>query len=49
VKGNRVFGERFGVITDGITSTEDSFTDDDFFPGISSLYLNNLAKTPTRT
>jgi hypothetical protein len=26
--------------TDGITSTDDSFPDEDFFPDISSLYID---------
>jgi hypothetical protein len=37
------FGERFGAITDGITSIEESFIDDDFFPNINNLYINDMA------
>jgi hypothetical protein len=43
VRGNRVFGERFGATTDGITSTDDSFPDDDFFPDFNTLYINVTA------
>jgi hypothetical protein len=43
VRGNQVFGVRFCVTTDGITSTDDSFPDEDFFPNISSLYIDDMA------
>jgi hypothetical protein len=56
VRGHQVFRERFCATTDGITSTDDSFPDEDFFPDISSLYINDMAdanamptSTPTRT
>jgi hypothetical protein len=44
VRGDQVWGlGRFGTNIDGITSIEDSFPGDDFFPNISSLYLNDMA------
>jgi hypothetical protein len=43
VRGDQVFGERFYVTTDGITSTDDSFPDEDFFPDISNLYIDDMA------
>jgi hypothetical protein len=43
VRGDQVFGERFYVTTDGITSTDDSFPDEDFFPDISALYIDDMA------
>jgi hypothetical protein len=43
VRGDQVFGERFCATTDGITSTDDSFPDEDFFPDISSLYIDDMA------
>jgi hypothetical protein len=43
VRGDQVFGERFCVTTDGITSTDDSFPDKDFFPDINSLYIDDMA------
>jgi hypothetical protein len=43
VRGDQVFGERFCATTDGITSTDDSFPDENFFPDISSLYINDMA------
>jgi hypothetical protein len=43
VRGDQVFGERFCATTDGITSTDDSFPDEDFFPDISSLYFDDMA------
>jgi hypothetical protein len=36
VRGDQVFGERFGTTTVDITSTEDFFFD------ISSLYINDM-------
>jgi hypothetical protein len=42
VRGDQVFGERFCATTDGITSTDDSFPDEDFFPDISSLYIDDM-------
>jgi hypothetical protein len=51
VRGDQVFGERFCVTTDGITSTDDSFPDENFFPDISALYIDDRPTTlvPTRT
>jgi hypothetical protein len=43
VRGDQVFGEPFCATTDGITSTDDSFPDEDFFPDISSLYIDDMA------
>jgi hypothetical protein len=43
LRGNEVFGERFCATTDGITSTDDSFPDEDFFPDISALYIDDMA------
>jgi hypothetical protein len=43
VRGDQVFGERFCATTDGITSTDDSFPDEDFFPDISALYIDDMA------
>jgi hypothetical protein len=43
VRGDQVFGERFCATDDGITSTDDSFLDEDFFPDISSLYIDDMA------
>jgi hypothetical protein len=43
VRGDQVFGERFYATTDGIMSTDDSFPDEDFFPDISALYINDMA------
>jgi hypothetical protein len=43
VRGNQVFGERFCATTDGITSTDDSFPDEEFFPDISGHYIDNMA------
>jgi hypothetical protein len=43
VRGDQVFGERFCATTDGITSTDDSFPNEDFFPDISALYIDNMA------
>jgi hypothetical protein len=43
VRGDQVFGERFCATTDGITSTDDSFPDDDFFSDISALYIDDMA------
>jgi hypothetical protein len=43
VRGDKVFGERFCTTTDGITSTNVSFSDEDFFPDISSLYIDDMA------
>jgi hypothetical protein len=43
VRGNHVFGERFCATTDGITSTDNSFPDEDFFPDISALYIDDMA------
>jgi hypothetical protein len=31
------------VTTDGITSTDDSFPDEDLFPDISALYIDDMA------
>jgi hypothetical protein len=43
VRGDQVFGELFCATTDGITSTDDSFPDEDFFPDISALSINDMA------
>jgi hypothetical protein len=43
VRGDQVFGERFCATTGGITSTDDSFPDEDFFPDISALYIDDMA------
>jgi hypothetical protein len=43
VRGDQVFGERFCATTDGITSTGNSFPDEDFFPDISALYIDDMA------
>jgi hypothetical protein len=43
VRGDQVFGERFCATTDGITSTDDSFPDEDFFSDISALYIDDMA------
>jgi hypothetical protein len=43
VRGDQVFGKCFCATTDGITSTDDSFPDEDFFPDISSLYIDDMA------
>jgi hypothetical protein len=42
VRGDQVFGKRFYVTTDVITSTDDSFPDEDFFPDISGLYIDDM-------
>jgi hypothetical protein len=43
VRGDQVFAERFCVTTDGITLTDDSFPNEDFFPHISALYIDDMA------
>jgi hypothetical protein len=43
VRGNQVFGERLCATTDGITSTDDSFPDKDFFLDTSALYIDDMA------
>jgi hypothetical protein len=43
VRGGQVFGDRFCATTDGITSTDDSFPDKDFFLDISDLYIDDMA------
>jgi hypothetical protein len=43
VRSDQVFGERFCATTDGITSTDNSFPDEDFFPDISTLYIDDMA------
>jgi hypothetical protein len=43
VRGDQVFGERFCATTDSITSTNDSFPNEDFFPDISNLYISGMA------
>uniref|UniRef100_A0ACD5WRZ8 Uncharacterized protein n=1 Tax=Avena sativa TaxID=4498 RepID=A0ACD5WRZ8_AVESA len=40
---DKVFGECVCATTDGITSTDYSFPDEDFFPDISSLYIDAMA------
>jgi hypothetical protein len=39
----------FCATTDGNTSTDDSFPDEDFFLDIGALWLTTLTPTPTRT
>jgi hypothetical protein len=43
VRGDQVFGERFCATTDSITSTDDSFPNENFFPDISALYIDDMA------
>jgi hypothetical protein len=43
VRGDQVFGGRFCATTDDITSTDDSFPDEDFFLDISALYIDDMA------
>jgi hypothetical protein len=43
VRGDQVFRERFCATTNGITSTDDSFPDEDFIPDISALYIDDMA------
>jgi hypothetical protein len=43
VRSDQVFGECFCATTDGIMSTDDSFPDEDIFPDISSLYIDDMA------
>jgi hypothetical protein len=43
--GRSGFGERFYATTDGITSIDDFFPEEDFFPDISSLYIDDMADT----
>jgi hypothetical protein len=43
VRDDQVLGERFCATSDGITSTDDSFPDEDFFPDISALYIDDMA------
>jgi hypothetical protein len=43
VRDDQIFGEHFCVTTDSITSTDDSFPDEDFFPNISALYIDDMA------
>jgi hypothetical protein len=47
VRGDQIFGERFCATTDGITSTGNSFPDEDFFPDISGLYIDDMADSDT--
>jgi hypothetical protein len=42
VRGDQVLGERFCATTDGITSADDSFPDEDFFLDISSLDIDDM-------
>jgi hypothetical protein len=42
VRGNQVFGECFYATIDSITSTDESFPDEDFFPDISGLYFDDM-------
>ena len=41
VRGDQVFGEHFRATTDAIT--DDFFPDEDFFPDIGSLYIDDMA------
>jgi hypothetical protein len=43
VRGDQVFGECFCATIDDITSTDDSFPNEDFFLDISSLYIDDMA------
>jgi hypothetical protein len=43
VRGDQVFGERFYATTNSITSTGNSFPDENFFPDISALYIDDMA------
>jgi hypothetical protein len=43
MRGDQVFRERFRATIDDITSTDVSFSDDDFFPDISNLNINDMA------
>jgi hypothetical protein len=43
VRGAQVFGERLCATIVSIMSTDDSFPDEDFFPDISSLYIDDMA------
>jgi hypothetical protein len=43
VRGDQVFGDHFCATTDGITSIDDSFPEEDFFLNISSLYIDDMA------
>ena len=43
MRGDQVFGERVCATTDGITSTDHYFPDEDFFPDLSSLYIDAMA------
>jgi hypothetical protein len=43
VWGDQVFDKRFCATTDGITWTDDSFPDEDFFSDISTLYIDDMA------
>jgi hypothetical protein len=49
VRGDQVFGECFCATTGGITSTDDSFPDEDFFPDISALYIDDMADVNANT
>jgi hypothetical protein len=47
VRGDQVFGEHFCVTTNGITSTDDSFPNEDFFSDISALYIDDMVDINT--
>jgi hypothetical protein len=49
VRGDQVFGERFYATTGGITSTDNSFPDEDFFPDICALYIDDMADVNANT
>jgi hypothetical protein len=44
VRDDQVFGKRFCVTTDGVTSTVDSFSDEDFFSDIRNLYISDMTE-----
>jgi hypothetical protein len=44
VRGDQVLGESFCATTDGITSSNESFPDEDFFLDISGLYIDDMAE-----
>jgi hypothetical protein len=43
VRGDQGFGERFCATTNDITSIDNSFPNEDFFPDISALYIDDMA------
>jgi hypothetical protein len=43
VRDDPSFWECFGVTTDGTTSPEDFFPNDNFFPDIGNLFINDTS------